>query len=158
MVDLARTFYDLVRFETWLWRAVDEGLQTSCGLSLARFESMRLLQQRGPSRVQDIAGELSITWSGASKVIDRVEAAGHAERRPNPHDARSSLVALTTAGQQMTRTAVTVFECELENHLAAGLAPHRLGELSESLSQLHGFARSAVGPARSIRSTGQSRR
>jgi DNA-binding MarR family transcriptional regulator len=42
--------------------------------------------------VRDIAAELAIGWSGASKIVDRVEAGGHCRRRANPEDA-----SLTTA-------------------------------------------------------------
>jgi DNA-binding MarR family transcriptional regulator len=135
MADLARTFHDLVRFETTLWSAVDARLREECQLTLARFETMQVISS-GPCRVQDIADALVIGWPGASKIVDRVEAAGHCHRRPNPHDARSSLITLTPRGRTLLRKATAAFSAELQLRLGSALTPTQLDDLSRSLSQL----------------------
>jgi hypothetical protein len=53
----------------------------------------------GDCRVLHIAKALSITVGGASKVVDKVEAAGSCRRRGNPTDGRSNLIQLTDAGE-----------------------------------------------------------
>ena len=136
MVDLARTFHDLVRFETTLWNAVDLRLHEQCDLTLARFETMQVIGRSGPCRVLDIADELAIGWSGASKIVDRVEAAGHCRRRPNPDDARSSLIILSPRGRALLNRATVVFESELELRLAAALTAAQLADLGASLARL----------------------
>jgi DNA-binding MarR family transcriptional regulator len=136
MADLARTFHDLIRFETTLWNAVDARLRQQCDLTLARFETMQVLQRSGPCRVLDISEQLTIGWGGASKIVDRVEAAGHCRRRPNPQDARSSLIALTPQGRALLRKATVCFTTELQHRLAAPLTPAQLDDLSCSLTRL----------------------
>ena len=136
MADLAQTFHDLVRFQTVLWNAVDARLREQCDLTLARFETMQVLSRTGPCRVQDIAEDLAIGWAGASKIVDRVEAAGHCRRRPNPDDARSSLITLTPRGRALLRKATTHFTSVLELRLAAALTTRQLDELSGTLSRL----------------------
>ncbi|MET3803049.1 DNA-binding MarR family transcriptional regulator [Nakamurella sp. UYEF19] len=136
MVDLARTFNDLIRLETTLWNAVDARLKETNGLTLARFETMQVLQSDGPCRVLDIAERLNISWGGVSKIVDRVQAAGHCRRDPNPDDARSSLIALTPAGREMTTRAAATLHEELHRRLAANLTPNQLEDLSHTLTQL----------------------
>lgn len=140
MVDLVETFHHLVRFETVAWNAVDARLREECGLTMARFETMRVLDRSGPCRVRDIADELAIGWPGASKIVDRVEAAGHCRRRPHPTDARSSLVTLTPGGRALLARASACVDAELRLRLAARLDPAQLEDLADALARLRGAA------------------
>ena len=47
----------------------------------------------------DLSAEFAIGIGSTSKVVDRREARGWVERRPNPADRRSSLLALTDDGR-----------------------------------------------------------
>ena len=136
MADLEQIFHDLIRFETTLWNAIDARLRDQHNLTLARFETMRVISRSGSCRVLDIAEELAIGWAGASKIVDRVEAAGHCRRRPNPDDGRSSLITLTTHGRTLLRKAAAGFTTELQIRIAAALTPAQLHDLSGTLSQL----------------------
>lgn len=137
MTELVQIFHDLVRVETMLWNAIDTALQNDCGLTLARFETMQIIKRSSPCRVHDIAEALAIGWSGASKIVDRVESAGHCRRRANPHDARSSLITLTPRGRAQLHKANDRVTAELEQRLAATLTPADLASLSLALSHLH---------------------
>ena len=96
---LSRHFDNLVRFETELWTAVDQRLRIEHDLPLSRFEPMQIIDRLGSCRVFDIAEALAITVGGTSKLVDRIEAAGHCRRKSNPTDKRSSLIELTPEGQ-----------------------------------------------------------
>jgi MarR family transcriptional regulator, organic hydroperoxide resistance regulator len=136
MPDLSALFHDLVRFEIELWNAVDARLRADCDLLLSRFEPMQVISRRSPCRVQDIADELSITVGGASKLVDRIEAAGHCRRRPHPEDKRSSLIELTPAGRQLLTTATAAFEDELHHRLGAALPAASLQQFAATLAAL----------------------
>jgi DNA-binding MarR family transcriptional regulator len=136
MADLAQIFHDLVRFETTLWNSIDARLREQCDLTLARFETMQVIARSGQCRVVDIADELAIGWGGASKIVDRVEAAGHCRRRPNPDDARSSLITLTPSGRALLRQATGYFTTELQLGLATALTPVQLDDLGDGLARL----------------------
>ncbi len=136
MADLAQLFHDLVRVETVLWNDVDARLRAQYDLTLGRFETMQVLARCGPCRVSDIAEDLAIGWAGASKIVDRVEAAGHCRRRANPDDGRSSLVALTPSGRAVLRRATVGFTAVLEERLTAALSPAQLDHLGRALSRL----------------------
>jgi DNA-binding MarR family transcriptional regulator len=143
--DLTQLLDDLVRVETVLWNAVEARLRADHDLTLARFETMRVLDRSGPCRVLDVADTLAIGWSGASKIADRVEAAGHCRRRPNPRDARSSLISLTPRGRTLLRRAEAGVADELRQRLAPALSTSELDGLSRSLSRVRAALRA---PAR----------
>jgi DNA-binding MarR family transcriptional regulator len=136
MPDLTALFSDLIRFETELWNAVDARLRDDCDLPLTQFEPMQIIGRRQRCRVQDIAGELSITVGGTSKLIDRIEASGHCRRRPNPEDRRSSLIELTPAGRRLLASATEAFDYELQTRLGAAVSDRSLQQFSTTLARL----------------------
>ena len=140
-VDLTQLLDDLVRVETVLWNAVEARLRADHDLTLARFETMRVLDRSGPCRVLEIADTLAIGWSGASKIVDRVEAAGHSRRRPNPQDARSSLISLTPRGRTLLHKAEADVADELRQRLALAIGASELDGLSRSLSRVRAALR-----------------
>jgi DNA-binding MarR family transcriptional regulator len=79
------------------------GGQGSAGAwcAVAWVEIMQVVGATADCRVLDIASALSINVGGASKVVDRVEAAGLCRRQPNPIDGRSNVIRLTEPGAQL---------------------------------------------------------
>ena len=139
--DLKRLFSDLIRFETELCTVVDARLRAEHDLPLSRFEVMQVIDGHPSCRVHDIAGQLSITVGGASKLVDRVVASGHARRRPHPSDGRSSIVELTESGQRVLNGATAAVEDELERRLAGALPARSLLQFSAALTGLRAAAR-----------------
>src|SRR4051812_32137780 len=86
MADLRQLFSDIVRLETELWNTVDARLREEFDLPVARFEFMLFIATHADCRVHDIARDLVVTVGGTSKLVDRIEAAGHCRRRANPND------------------------------------------------------------------------
>jgi DNA-binding MarR family transcriptional regulator len=136
VTDLPLLFSELIRFETELWDAIDARLRAECNLALGRFEVLRVIARHGRCRVQDIADELAITIGGTSKIVDRIEASGYCCRRPNPDDQRSSLIALTPAGERIFTQATDVFEAELACRFGAVLSARSLDQLHTTLVKL----------------------
>jgi MarR family len=89
--DLRDVFSDLERVYARLAAAVDRRMRRGCGLSLVLFEPMVVIAETGSCRVHDLAVALGLSAGGASKLVDRLEAAGYCRRLPNPGDRRSSL-------------------------------------------------------------------
>ena len=121
MPALQTVFSVLIRFETELWNAVDARLRADCDLPLSRFAPMQVIALHGSCRIHDIAGELSMTVGGTSKLVDRIEAAGYCTRSPNPGDRRSSVIELTPAGSGVLARATAVFEDELRSQLGTAM-------------------------------------
>jgi MarR family multiple antibiotic resistance transcriptional regulator len=107
---MSMDFFDvLVRYEIALWNAVDQELARQELISLAHLHALRVVDRyQGRARVQEVSDDIGITVGAASKLVDRLERAGLAVRRPNPDNRRSSLVALTADGQQAFADALQV--------------------------------------------------
>ena len=137
MADLESVFTQLVRLETRLWDAVDARLMAECGLRLSWFEPMRVIDERGGCRVHDIAADLAITMGGTSKLVDRIEQAGHARRRANPLDARSSIIELTPAGRRLLARARLVVQDELAARITGVLPAQTLNRFAAAVAALN---------------------
>ncbi len=142
-------FRDLVWVNTWLMNAVDVRLMDDCALTVGRYDVLRVLGARPGTRVNDIAEELTITWGGVSKLIDRLEAADLCRRRPNPADGRSSLIELTPAGVRLLTRAEQVVEDELRCCLDGAVPIAQFDHLAAAV----GVVRTSVQAARRERAT-----
>ena len=142
--DFYPLFSALTRLETELWDAVDARLRQECGLPLGRYEAMVVLASLGACRVFDIAAALSITVGGASKLIDRVEAAGYCSRKMNPGDRRSSLLELTPAGATVVDQGRQVVEAELIRWFTPALTTQEAGTLLDLLARVRSAQRPSL--------------
>ena len=136
MADLRGLFDELIRFETELWNSIDARLREDADLPLAWFEVMRVVARRSACRVFDIAEDLSITIGGTSKLIDRIEAAGHCRRRPNPDDRRSSIIELTASGRRLLSRATTIFDDQLATRVGSAAPARTLEQFHSTLNRL----------------------
>lgn len=98
-------------------------------------------------RMRELAHRLGLATSTVTRLVDRLEAAGLAERRAERPDRRSVLVGLTSGG----REALSGAGCrvrELLGQLVAGLTPGEQAELVRLLSKLwSGVVAHAAEPA-----------
>jgi DNA-binding MarR family transcriptional regulator len=81
-----------------MFRAVSDEMN-GCGLSLARTKVLRRLHEQGPTRQNVLAADLGLSPHSITDIVDGLERAGMAERRPDPTDRRAKLVAITDAGE-----------------------------------------------------------
>jgi DNA-binding MarR family transcriptional regulator len=144
--DFYPLFSTLTRLETELWDAVDARLRQECSLPLGRYEAMAIIKSFGACRVFDIASALSITVGGASKLVDRVEAAGYCLRKMNPGDRRSSLLELTVEGAAVVDKGRQVVEAELTRWFTPALSKQDASTLLKLLARLRGSQQPSLGP------------
>ena len=149
--DLTTVFSELIRLETELWDAVESRVRARRGVTLGSYEVMSVIARQPGCRVQDIAGALSITVGGVSKIIDRLEAAGYCTRRPNPADRRSSVIGLTPAGAGLVAELTRTVEDELARRLGPALSSGSAAELTRTLTRLRSAVRSAGADQEAVR-------
>ena len=147
-VELEGLFSSLVRLETELWDLVDHRLRKDHDLPLSWFEPMQVMDRIPHCRVADISEALSITVGGVSKLVDRIEHTGWCDRAPNPNDARSSVVTLSTAGRRMLKAAQSSLGNELAAWLGAAVSPERLASFASTARDLRQHIADQQGSAR----------
>ena len=98
------------RLEYILGRA----LEHECGISHLMFEVLLILGRAGEPGmpIGAIAQERVLSTGGATRLVDRMEAAGLVARDDNPSDRRGRLVKLTEHGEA---TAVRAARVHVEN-------------------------------------------
>jgi DNA-binding MarR family transcriptional regulator len=101
---LCRALYTASRAVTGLYRE----LLADLGLTYPQYLVMRLLWQRGPAPVKDLATALQLDYGTLSPLLKRLEAAGLIHRTRRPDDERSVEIALTDAGEAMRADAADV--------------------------------------------------
>ena len=131
-------FTDLVRAETRLYNAVAERVKAEAGIGAGHFEMLRYVRdhQDQGARVADVASTFAIGVGTTSKIADRLEKEGWLERRPNPANRRSSLLALTPAGESVVSRTEPVWQAAIQEILGSAVTPEELTTLSLALAAL----------------------
>lgn len=107
-LDAMATFGRLGRLHAHASKAIEAVLLTH-GLSVGEFDVLAALRRSGePHELTPTALSrlLMLSPAGMTNRIDRLERAGHVERRADPGDRRSSLIGLTPAGLALVDRAV----------------------------------------------------
>lgn len=115
-----------------------EPVYAACGLEPGWYDVLATLRRTGPPywlRPTDFAAALMLTASGTTKRLDRLEAAGHITREPDPSDRRGVLITLTPKGRRLVDHA-TVKHMANERRILSGLTAAEQRELASLLRKL----------------------
>jgi DNA-binding MarR family transcriptional regulator len=129
-------FASLVRAQTRLWNAVDALVRARHGLPLTQLTALQVVEATEECKVGDLVRTLHITVGGASKVVDRLVAAGLVERVPNARDRRSPALATTAQGSDLLRTAAPTYDEVLHAELVDRVSDDDLTSLHRILADL----------------------
>ena len=88
------------------------------------------------ARPRDLGCGISISRSGLTRLLDRMESASLVERRSCPTDRRGTWVVLTDAGGEMLERMRPVYECELAESFAGGLSDQEAETLGRLLDRV----------------------
>ena len=86
-----------------------DGIVGRHGLTFARYEALVLLAftRSGELPMSKVGERLMVHPTSATNIVQRLEAAGLVERRPNPSDGRGTLAAITETGRAVMEAATT---------------------------------------------------
>ncbi|WP_019629522.1 MarR family winged helix-turn-helix transcriptional regulator [Actinomadura atramentaria] len=146
--DLLHEFGSLLGAATLLERIANRELERRCGIRHVVFEVLLRLSPSGarcPATMGTLAGELTLTSGGMTRLIDRMEDAGLVVRTTAEGDRRRQHVELTDAGSAKLAEALTVHTETLARHLAGPLTPTQRTALAEALRALRTSARAELG-------------
>src|SRR5581483_2793798 len=120
--------FDRWRLASGLYRRVAGGIPP------AQLRALAVLAG-GDMRMRELARRLGLATSTVTRLVDRLEAAGLAERRDERPDRRSVLVGLSRAGHDALR-AVRGRARDALGELLAGLTAREQGEFLRLLAKL----------------------
>jgi DNA-binding MarR family transcriptional regulator len=125
-----------------LWRvshaAAAAALET-VGLTPALFALLNVIGARDGAIQQELGAALGIDPSTMVSLIDQLESAGLAKRRPSPRDRRAREVAITAQGRRRLKSARRVLS-EGEDEVLGGLTSEERRELVALLRRALGSA------------------
>lgn len=127
------------RLEYILGRAIEQ----ECGISHLMFEVLLILGRAGGAgmSMRALAQEQVLTTGGATRLVDRMEAAGLVERTDDPGDRRGRLVRLTPLGEETAVRAARVHVENIQRYFVAPLPPEHRERFAEDLRILSHAAR-----------------
>lgn len=118
-----------------LWRASHTQTAAaleSIGITTALFSVLNCLMARDAVIQQEIGATIGIDPSTMVALIDELESAGLAKRRPRPHDRRAREVVLTSKGRQTAERGRALAR-EVEDTVLQGLTSEERRQLMRLL-------------------------
>ena len=100
-------------------------------LSVTQFYALAALVARGPLTLNELAAELYLEKSSASRVVDGLVTKGYVERRMHPEDRRAVLLEPTSAGREI-HARIEAEMLEAEKRLLAEFDP----EVRQAMARL----------------------
>jgi DNA-binding MarR family transcriptional regulator len=118
-----------------LWRASHTQTAAaleSIGITTALFSVLNYLLASGAAIQQEIGAAIGIDPSTMVSLIDELERAGLAKRRPHPHDRRAREVVITPKGRRTVERGRALAR-EVEDDVLQGLASEERRHLTRLL-------------------------
>jgi DNA-binding MarR family transcriptional regulator len=132
----------LLRAHAATTRALSAELLDEHGLTINDYEALLYLSRAdgGLMRRVDLAGELLLTASGVTRLLDGLEEAGYVEKASCPSDRRVSYAVLTDAGRAKLTDAGRSHTTAVRAVFEQRFSPDELAVLAELLERLPGAA------------------
>jgi DNA-binding MarR family transcriptional regulator len=114
-----------------LWRVIHTrtaDVLASVGLTTALFALLNVINAREGAIQQELGSALGIDRSTMVSLIDQLESAGLATRRPSATDRRAREIAITAKGRRLLQRARGLIS-QVEDEILGGLTAKERGEL-----------------------------
>lgn len=140
----------LLRLYETVVREVDARLRAEHGIGFDAYGVLiTLVTAPGGLPIGDLGQRRNLSPSGITRAVDRVAARGLVERRPNPDDQRSLLVALTPDGHARLRAMQVTHHATVRELFLDPLSTTELEQFGALLeAAVPGAVTSAVWPPR----------
>jgi DNA-binding MarR family transcriptional regulator len=132
-----RVWWELVRVENVVRAALDRELTADRALPLAWYEVLAALDDAGGGlRMQTLAAQLAYSRSGATRVVDRMVAAGLVHREPCADDRRGTHAVVTKLGKRRLRESRAVHLRGVRDHFTRHLTEPDVRALHDALRRV----------------------
>jgi DNA-binding MarR family transcriptional regulator len=105
------------------------------GLSVTLYSALATVAERGELAIGELAEAERVPSSAATRIADRLEAAGYVARQPNPRDRRGVILRITAQGRRLVADRQARGNAWLAGRLA-GLTAAQRGTLARALGVL----------------------
>lgn len=124
-------------------RAMDRDIQRRAGLALAEHHLLAVINEAGEQGIRptDLALASTLTKSGLTRAVDRLEALGFIVRRTCPTDGRGQLVALSAKGRQKLRRSAPEFFRSVARNFADHLTDREVDGLTAAFERIAAASR-----------------
>ena len=132
----------LLRTYAVLTRTFNSQLEAEHGLALNEWEVLLRLGRAPEGRLKrvELVGQLLLTPSGITRLLERLEAAGWVAKASCDSDARVTYAVLTDAGQGKLREAAETHIAAIHALFSERFTPEELETLGSLLARLPGGA------------------
>jgi len=119
-------------------RGLDRDLQRQAGLALAEHHLLAIINEADQQGIRptDLALASTLTKSGLTRAVDRLEALGLVGRRVCPTDGRGQLLVLTAKGRQKLRRSAPDFFRSVARHFADHLTERETETLAAAFGRI----------------------
>ncbi len=101
----------LLHFSFALKGEIESRLGNELGIGLADHEALINIQYRADElKMSDLADRLVLSRGGVTKLVDRLERAGHVKRAPSPSDRRVTVVEITPSGVDLVTQSRAIID------------------------------------------------
>ena len=104
-------------------------------LTAQQFAALAIVHVRGPQGVQQLAEQLAVDQSVATRLVDRLESKGWVKRSRSPLDGRRIEIAATTAGIELARAGMSRVT-SLKRRILRGVPPTDVEALWRTLVRM----------------------
>ena len=142
-------WYAQAKMNARLMERLSDDMEREMGFPAAWFDVLANLEQKGPTRMNELADELVLSRGGATRLIARMEEAGYVERQTPPEDRRATFAVLTDKGRAALQKAVPIHLELVEQTFSRHLEPEEtetLLRVAARVCDAHGWP--AKTPAR----------
>jgi DNA-binding MarR family transcriptional regulator len=114
---------------------VSRDLEERAGISLVFLDVLGRLYDapQRTLRMQELQDRLLFTYSGLTRLVDRIEAAGLVRRERVPHDRRGVHVVLTTDGAATYTRSIAQHRADVERVFASRLSREQHQAVADAL-------------------------
>lgn len=132
---IIEAFGMLIEAHNEVFNVAQRHLEASCDVPVGWLGVLiRLARSPGQRlRMTELALDMTMSTSGLTRLVDRIEAAGHVHREACPEDRRGLHAVLTDAGREVLRQAVPCHVANLQQTMGGALSAEELTELTRLL-------------------------
>lgn len=133
-----RAWRELMHVHSLVTSAIDERLREEVGIPGTWYEALvEIAFAGGMMRMNEFAKETTLTKSGATRFVDRLQGAGLVERMVCPTDRRAYHLSLTSEGKRIQEEADPHVLAVIDEEFGRHLTDESATALLDTLKRIH---------------------